>query len=48
MFNFVQGQVADPGLLAGEGEIFNHPEGKSIGTGIHTFSILRINAPQAH
>jgi len=26
-----------------EEENFNHPDGKSIGTGIHTWSILRIN-----
>ncbi|RZB35808.1 MAG: hypothetical protein SRB2_02800 [Desulfobacteraceae bacterium Eth-SRB2] len=25
-----------------EGENFNHPDEKRIGTGIHTFSILRI------
>jgi len=42
MFIFVQVQVEDPGLWAGEGERFNHPDEKPIGTGIHTGSISRI------
>jgi hypothetical protein len=29
-----------------EGESFNHPEEKRIGTGLHTLSISRINPPK--
>ena len=40
----IQSQVEAPGLWAGKGENFNHPDIKYIGTGIHTLSILRMEA----
>jgi hypothetical protein len=42
MHGFFLFQVEDPGLWTGEDENFNHPDGNSTGTGIHTLSISRI------